>query len=212
MNHGKLIVLEGIDGAGTTTHTKILCDRLRAAGRPALATHEPSTGPIGLLLRQILGGRVVVPTSSGPTAPTWTTMALLFAADRMDHLQSVINPNLHDGVTVVCDRYDYSSVVYQSVTSPEDGNAVEWIMQLNRHARRPDLTLVLDVPAHVAAQRRAERGERELYDDDPLQAALAECYRQVPTWFARDRIFLIDANRPVDQVSDEVWARVQALG
>src|SRR6516225_6013195 len=81
---GRFVVLEGIDGAGTTTHTARLADRLRAAKVEVRPTREPSDGPIGAMIRQILTGRIVVP---GGRAPGWASMALLFAADRMDHVE-----------------------------------------------------------------------------------------------------------------------------
>src|SRR4051794_39705484 len=111
---GRFIVLEGIDGAGTTTQTARLVDRLRGDGKTAVKiTREPSDGPIGSLVRQVLTGRIVSP---GGRAPGWTTMALLFAADRMDHVESEIEPFLLSDGVVVSDRYDASSLAYQSVS------------------------------------------------------------------------------------------------
>jgi hypothetical protein len=111
MQQGRLIVLEGVDGSGTTTHTRLLCGHLRELDVPVHQTAQPSQGPIGGLLRQALTGRVVVSNAAGGARPpAWTTMALLFAADRMDHLESELEPNLSEGITVVCDRYDHSSV------------------------------------------------------------------------------------------------------
>ncbi|MGH7270293.1 MAG: dTMP kinase, partial [Polyangiaceae bacterium] len=105
----------------------------------------------------VLTGRLVVP---GGRAPGWATMALLFAADRMDHVESEIEPFLLEGGTVISDRYDASSLAYQSVSSGTVGaEAVEWIRSLNRHVRRPDLTVVLDVSPEVAAARRLSRNE-----------------------------------------------------
>src|SRR5205814_8143040 len=98
---GRFVVLEGIDGAGTTTHVARLAERLREAHVPVRATHEPSIGPIGTLARLVLTGRVVVP---GGRPPGWATMALLFAADRMDHVESEIEPFLAQGGIVVSDR------------------------------------------------------------------------------------------------------------
>ena len=155
---GRFVVLEGIDGAGTTTQVAKLVERLRREGAPPVrATREPSDGPIGALVRQVLSGRIVSP---GGRAPGWATMALLFAADRMDHVESEIEPFLADGGIVVSDRYDASSLAYQSVSSGSGGErAVDWIRQLNTHALRPDLTIVVDLPPDVAAERRASRGE-----------------------------------------------------
>ena len=154
MIEGLFVVLEGVDGAGTTTHTGLLARALRKKGLPITTTREPSDGPIGMLIRQILTGRVVVPGISGNRPSSWTTMALLFGADRMDHLEATVHPNLMDGVTVISDRYDYSSVAYQSVTGGGEPETVQWIREINRHARRPDLTIVLDVDPATSAKRR----------------------------------------------------------
>ena len=143
-------MLEGVDGAGTTTHSKLLTQGLKQRGISAHGTREPSDGPIGVMLRQVLTGRLVVRSQEGPRSPSWSTMALLFAADRLDHIEAEVVPHLAAGTVVISDRYDYSSVAYQSSTAATEGNAddaVQWVKTLNHHARRPDLTLVLDIPA-----------------------------------------------------------------
>jgi dTMP kinase len=212
MIEGLFIVLEGIDGVGTTTHTRHLAEGLRARGLPVHTSREPSDGPIGVQIRQILTGRIVVPGMHGPRPPSWTTMALLFAADRMDHVESSIVPNLMDGVTVLSDRYYHSSVAYQSITGGGDAEAVEWVKALNRHARRPDLTIVLDVPDEVAAKRRATRtAGREMFDDLELQAQLAAFYRDIDQHFPGERIAHVSADRPVDEVAADVMAHVKRL-
>jgi len=209
MIEGHFIVLEGIDGSGTTTQCSILRERLAGRGLPTHATREPSDGPVGVLIRQILTGRVVTPGQQGSRPPSWATMAALFAADRLDHLEAEINPNLLDGVTVVCDRYDHSSVAYQTVSSDGDREVTEWVLDLNRHARRPDLTLVLDVDPKVAAARRDERsGSRELYEVSEMQVELARFYSKIDELFPNDNIAHIDANRGVGEVTEAVWAEV----
>jgi dTMP kinase len=201
---GRFVVLEGIDGAGTTTHVARLADRLRGLRVHVRATREPSDGPVGVLIRQILTGRVVVP---GGRAPAWASMALLFAADRMDHVESEIEPVLADGGVVLSDRYDASSLAYQSVSSgTEAGAAVEWIRSLNRYARRPDLTIVLDVAPEVAAERRALRGEAaQLYEQNEVQRALAVFYRNLARHMPDDRIAVVEASGTIDEVHDHIW-------
>ncbi|AKF09464.1 dTMP kinase [Sandaracinus amylolyticus] len=212
MIEGLFIVLEGVDGAGTTTHTKRLADALRERGLPVHTTREPSDGPIGVQIRQILTGRIVVPGMTGPRPPSWTTMALLFAADRMDHIESSITPNLMDGVTVISDRYYHSSVAYQSITGGGEAETVAWVKEINRHARRPDLTIVLDVPDEVAARRRAARGaSRELFDDYELQTQLAAFYRRFAEHFPGERIEFVIADRDVEEVAADVLAIVKRL-
>lgn len=212
MIEGHFIVIDGIDGSGTTTQCEILADRLNEAGLPVHSTREPSDGPIGVLIRQVLTSRIVVPGRQGARAPSWATMASLFAADRLDHLESEIVPNLTDGVTVVCDRYDYSSVAYQTVSSDGGSEVSTWVRELNRHARRPDLTLVLDVDPEAAARRRGTRsGGPELYEADEMQVKLAEFYGKIDELFPGDTIVHIDANEGIEAVSRAIWAEVMAL-
>lgn len=204
MTAGAFVVIEGIDGAGTTTQVAELASHLRSVGRAVRTTREPSDGPVGSLVRQVLSGRVVVP--GGGRAPGWATMALLFAADRMDHVESEIEPFVASGGVVVSDRYDASSLAYQSVTSGDAaGEAVEWIRSLNRYARRPDLTIVLTVDAEDAARRREQRGEAvQLYEQNEVQRALAAFYNDLPKHLPKDRIAMVDGSRSRAEVTADV--------
>ena len=209
MRDGLLIVLEGVDGAGTTTQSARLCDAMRAK-LPVQTTREPSIGPIGALLRQALTGRWVTPSPVGPRAPGWVTLSLLFAADRQDHLEAEVLPLLAEGVNVVSDRYYHSSAAYQSISAGRGSETIAWIRELNRHARRPDLTIVLDVPPAVAEQRRRARGGRELFDDDDLQVRLSAFYANLETHFPGETIVHVAGDRSPDEVAAEVWQHVQA--
>jgi len=212
VNEGHFIVIEGIDGSGTTTQSTILAERLMERGQPAHTTREPSDGPIGVLIRQILTGRVLVPGRDGARPPGWATMATLFASDRLDHLEAEVIPNLADGVTVICDRYDHSSVAYQTVSGGGGDDISAWVRELNRHARRPDLTLVLDVDPTVAASRRGTRsGGPELYEVDEMQVELAKFYAKIDELFPDDTIRHIDANCGVEGVTAAIWSEVMAL-
>ncbi len=201
---GRFVVLDGIAGAGTTTQVSRLVERIRGEGTPCRGTREPSDGPIGSLVRQVLTGRIVVP---GGRVPGWATMALLFAADRIDHVEAEIEPFLAEGGVIVSDRYDASSLAYQSVSSGRGGErAVDWIRTLNKHAMRPDLTIVLDLPADTAASRRASRGEAaQLYEQNEVQRALAVFYRDLAKHMPEDRIVVIDASGTVDDVHRRVY-------
>lgn len=202
---GRLVVLEGIDGAGTTTQVARLAERLQAIDVPVRATREPSDGPIGLLARQVLTGRIPRP---GGGAPGWATMALLFAADRMDHVETEIDPYVARGIVVVSDRYEASSLAYQSLSRGAAAEeAIEWIRAINAHARRPDLTIVLDVSAELAADRRAGRGEAaQLYEQDEMQRALATFYRELPQHMPQDSIAMVDGSGTVEAVEERVWS------
>src|SRR6478609_9377961 len=135
------IVLEGIDGSGTTTQLDRLADHLAARGRRVHATREPSTGPVGRLLREILLGGHRSPAGEPVDG---LAMALLFAADRRDHLTREITPALGAGADVVSDRYLLSSLAYQAQEAERD-----WVAGLARDVRVPDLTLLLDLPIEV---------------------------------------------------------------
>lgn len=212
MIEGLFIVLEGVDGAGTTTHSGLLSKALAARGLPVHTTREPSDGPVGHMLRQILSGRVVVPGMHGARPPSWTTMALLFAADRMDHLEAEIHPNIRDGVTVISDRYDHSSVAYQATTGGGDQGALAWVKELNTHARRPDLTVVLDVAPEIAARRRLERrGGREMYDDEELQRQLCDFYLRIEDHFPDDNVVHVDGDRSIEEVAADVMNAVRVV-
>jgi dTMP kinase len=201
---GRFVVIEGIDGAGTTTQVSKLAERLRAARVPVRATREPSDGPVGTLVRQVLTGRVIVP---GGRAPGWATMALLFAADRMDHVESEIEPFVTQGGVVISDRYDASSLAYQSVVSgSESKGAIEWIRSLNRYVRRPDLMIVLDLPPEVADERRRVRGEAaQLYEQNEVLHALAAFYKDLAKHMPSDRVVVLDATGSIDEVHERVW-------
>jgi dTMP kinase len=212
MSEGRFIVIEGIDGAGTTTQCALLAQRLGHSGLPVHLTREPSDGPVGVLIRQILTGRLVVPGSQGAGPPSWPTMAALFAADRLDHLEAEIIPHLQRGKTVVCDRYDYSSVAYQTVSSGGGDEVSSWVRTLNRRARRPDLSLVLNVDPGVAQGRRdARAAKQEIYEADEMQKKLAAFYESIDELFPGDAIRYIDANRGAESVADSIWAEVRAL-
>ena len=206
---GRFFVLEGIDGSGTTTQVSRVRAHLAGTGRLVRSTREPSAGPVGSMIRQMLTGRLV---AAGNQAPGWATMALLFAADRLDHVESEIEPLLAEGGIVISDRYDASSLGYQSVTSRGDVGAIDWIRHLNQHALRPDLTVVLDISPVQAAERRRLRGEPdELYEQSEIQQALAVFYRDLATHMPNDRIVVVNGAGSVDEVTERVLREIALI-
>lgn len=201
---GCFVVLEGIDGAGTTTQTRLLERWFRRRGAPIHTTAEPSGGPIGLLLRQALGGRVLG-RDGARLCPE--SIALLFAADRFDHLRTEIEPHLRAGTHVLSDRYDHSSLAYQGLE-----NDPRWVSNLNVGARRPDLVLFLDVDPAVASRRRARRAATpEIYELDDLQVRIAAAYRDVERWRPSDRVVRIDGNGSAREVQRACRQSIEAL-
>lgn len=196
------IVLEGIDGSGTTTQVDRLAARLRAGGRRVLATREPTAAPIGLLLREILAGRHANPDG---TTMDGRAMALLFAADRRDHLTREIEPALAAGYDVISDRYVLSSLAYQAVEADR-----AWVERLSEGVRAPELTLLLDVDIGVAAQRRLKAGRPiERYDADGTLARVAENYRRLAA--GAPAVVSLDGSASVDEVTEAIVNQVQAV-
>ena len=130
----------------------------------------------------------------------------------MDHVESDIEPCLAAGGVVVSDRYDASSLAYQSVSSGRGGEkAVDWIRSLNRFAIRPDLTIVLDLPADVAGVRREARGEPvQLYEQNEVQRALAAFYKDLARHMPEERVVVVDASGSVDEVHARVYEAYRA--
>lgn len=197
------IVLEGIDGSGTTTQAARLAQTLQARGARVHSTREPSTGPVGRLLRQALTGTLVA--DERPVQLDFCSMALLFAADRMDHVRREIEPALARGEVVISDRYDLSSLIYQSETSPDAERYLPWLTGLNAQALRPDVTVVLSVDADVAlARRRARGGADELFEVPELQVRLAARYAEAQRYLPEDRIVVLDASESPDRVEESI--------
>jgi dTMP kinase len=196
------VVLEGIDGSGTTTQLGRLQAHLEARGRAVHPTREPSTGPVGRLLREILLGQHRLP---GGEPADGLAMALLFAADRRDHVRREIEPALAAGRDVVSDRYLMSSLAYQAEEAER-----AWVAELARALPVPDLTLLLDLPVEVAAARRLAAGRVvERYDDDRLLARVADSYRRLAA--ADARAVVIDARGSVDEVAAAIASAVDGL-
>lgn len=190
MKRGPLIAVEGIDGSGTTTLVRGLAIELGTRGWRAHATHEPSDGPVGRLLREMLAGR------HRPVDDI--TLGLLFAADRADHVQREVEPARAAGSIVLSDRWYHSSLAYQGA-----GETRAWIHELNRNAPIPDLTLFVDIPPAIAAQRRASRGQDdEIFDALSTQERVAAGYAEVVAELrdAGERIEILDGRPAAEEV------------
>lgn len=208
MNRGLFVIFEGIDGSGTTTQVRAVVDRLNAMGHAAYATCEPSRGPIGVFIRQILTRSVLV--DAGEIASfDWQTMALLFAADRLDHVEREVLPALREGKIVISDRYLLSSLAYQSATAENAKMAVSFVRTVNQEAQVPDLQIVFDVDADVARERRAARGgQAELYERDELQRRLASLYKNPEALAPPGALIHVDAHLPISELTERIVERI----
>jgi dTMP kinase len=200
MSRGLFIVLEGIDGSGTTTQCARLKAAMEAKGRRVLMTFEPTDRILGEHIRAGLRAQL-----DDPIDPA--TMALLFAADRLDHITHVIAPALESGVDVICDRYVASSLAYQTSTLP-----LEWVATLNERALVPDCTVFLRVSPDVALERIGARqgAHRDLYENREMLMGVSTRYEEL---FADGHVAatVLDSEADIEAVTRELIARVDAL-
>ncbi len=188
---GKFIVLEGVDGCGKTTHAKLLAQWLTANGHSVLHTKEPSRGPIGLLLRDYLKKETTLPLID----------ALLFTADRAEHLEKEIKPALEQGKIVICERYFYSTIAYQVA----QGLDKKWLKELNAFAMRPDLTLLLDLDPEISVKRTSTKEKFETLE-------FLKKVRQNYLALAKEEKFsIIDAAKTKTEMKEEMLKIVQKL-
>lgn len=196
-----MIAVEGIDGSGISTQSRALARWLEGTGRPTLLTKEPSRGPVGRLVRRSLRGQGQA-AGLGESA-----MAALFAADRLDHLARIVEPALAEGKVVISDRYLLSSFAYQSLSVDLD-----WLRQLNRRARRPDLSLHLVVATAVSRLRRLKRPGDERYEADDHLARVAERFSELDRLLQAELgVLVIDAEGSPSQVLARLKAAVVGM-
>lgn len=158
-------------------------------------TTEPSRGEIGKLIRTyVLSRKTRVPT---------VVEALLFAVDRVNHLERKVKPALQDGKIVVSDRYVYSSLAYQGAA----GLDLDWIEEINRSAPSPDLAIYVDVPPEILI-KRMKRRKRSVMERLEVQRRVRDVYLKL---VEDGRLVYIDGNRPQDEVAKDILAKVLSL-
>lgn len=203
---GLFISIEGIDGAGTTTQTKLAADWLAREGRAAVQTAEPTGGAVGKLIRQALSKKM--PGREGVEIEP-ELFALLFAADRLDHMATTVEPALSAGKIVVSDRCYLSSFAYQST-----GCELDWIRSINRAARRADLIILLDLEAEAAFTRIAgNRTNHEVFEKVERMKKIRQNYLDIAETLEREgeQIITLDGSKPVDAVAREIAAAIKKI-
>jgi dTMP kinase len=199
---GAFVVFEGGDGVGKTTQVDRLCTWLADEGHEVLRTFEPGDTTVGAMIR-----RIVLDSATGEMAPR--TEALLYAADKAQHIYSVVMPALQRGAVVVCDRYVDSMLAYQGAGRVLELAEIEWIARWATEDLRPDLTVVLDAELSLTVNAKAQK--------DRLESAgevFHERTRQFFLWLARrdpDHYLVLDARASRDEIAAQVAARVAQL-
>jgi dTMP kinase len=186
---GKFVVIEGIDGAGTTTQAKLLVDYLNSIQKNAVLTAEPTSGEIGKLIRRFLQKEIFFDEK---------TLALLFAADRTDHIEKIITPVIEQGNIVVTDRYFLSSLAYQST-----GAETTFIENVNFYHVLPDITFLIDIDPEISLGRKTQ--SNEFYEKMDLQKRIRKNYLWAYEKYKEaHNIKLIDGTLGIEEIHRQI--------
>jgi len=187
MKRGFFICIEGLDKSGKTTQSILLVETLCRMGYDAIYTSEPSSGEIGNFIRRYVLNRkerVYVMVE-----------ALLFAADRTEHTESFIKPNLKKGKIVVSDRYLFSSLAYQGAA----GIDIDWIKEINKAAIKPDIAIYIDIPVEVIFRRC--QGRKSVMERREIQEKVREIYMKL---VQDGELILVDGNKSVEETANDI--------
>ena len=187
---GAFICIEGLDGCGKTTQAKLLAKKLKKSHN-TVYTAEPSRGKIGTYIRKSY--------LYGEKRLSIVLEALLFAADRIEHVENEVIPALKEGRLVISDRYVYSSLAYQGAA----GLNLDWIEKINEHALQPDLAVFIDVDPEAVVSRL--KPKKSVMEDLETQKKVRQIYLK----FVEDgRLTRIDGDRSEIEVAEDVYAVV----
>ncbi|MEX0965757.1 MAG: dTMP kinase [Bacteroidia bacterium] len=193
------IVIEGVDGSGKSTQIELLKSNFRKVNRQVLETHEPTDGPVGILLKNIMTGRIVADPS---------TTAALFLADRLDHITNSLNgmkKRLDEGFNIICSRYYFSSYAFQSEYVP-----IDWIVLCNSLCKtylKPDLIFYLNVDPNVCISRiNKGRADKEIYENLKKITDTHKAYLKVfKDWGEDENIHVVDGEQSTQTIAEEIW-------
>jgi dTMP kinase len=192
-NKGIFIVIEGLDGSGKTTQAVLLAKKLESTHK-VLLTAEPSRGKIGTFIREgCLYEDKRLPTEAE---------ALLFAADRIEHMQKELKPALEEGKLIICDRYVYSSLAYQGSA----GLSLDWIKTINARALQPDFSVFIDVPAERVLERLKRK--KSVMETLETQQKVREVYLK---YVEKGELVRIDGDKPKEVLAEELYNVVLGL-
>jgi dTMP kinase len=198
---GVFIAFEGGDGAGKSTQVRLLAQRLSALGREPLLTRQPGGTDLGRRLRDLV-------LHGDPM--TARAEALIFAADKAQHVEEVIRPALAAGRVVITDRYTDSSVAYQGAGRDLGAQEVHTLQMWAVAGLVPDLTVIVDVTAEEGRRRRGEVHDRLESEEDGFHEAVREHFHALAA-AAPDRYLLVDGTGDPESLADAVWSRAATL-
>jgi dTMP kinase len=201
--NNRFLVFEGIDGSGKSTQAKLLANRLTEEGYKVYSTFEPTKSRIGSMIRDIFTHKMEADHQ---------TIAALFLADRLDHIQNKeygMLKKLEEGYVIICDRYYFSSYAYHGVHVD-----IDWVMQANSLCTsllRPTLNIFIDVSPQVAMQRiHTNRDAVEIYESLENLTGVREKYIEAfEKQKEAEQICIVDGNRDMDAIAANVWAEVK---
>ena len=205
MKNNLFIAFEGIDGCGKSTQARILRDKLESAGGKVFLTCEPSTSPIGSMIRDAINNKLKA---------DHRVIAGLFVADRLNHILEESNgmlAKLREGYTVITDRYYFSSYAYQGVHMPMD-----WVIQANSLSAgllRPDLNIYIDISPEVSMERlKNGRTTLELYESiENLKNVRSRYFEAFELLKNKEQVFITNGDRLPEQIADDIWKKVKAV-
>jgi dTMP kinase len=202
MPKGLFIVFEGIDGSGKTTQSKLLFELFSKEGKQVIWTKEPTDGDIGSLLTNKYLKEVDLPIVD----------ALLFAADREEHLKDMVIPALNQGKIVISDRYYHSTLAYQQA----QGLELKWLLELNKNFIKPDLTIIIDLEPEIAIERIEKDKKRKIEDRKKFEKLeflkkVRKNFLDLPKVLKDEKIVVIEGNKEKEEVFEAVVKEIKKI-
>lgn len=183
-------VIEGIDGSGKSTQAKLISKYISSKGKRVTVTHEPTSGFVGKMIKEVLREEVDADT---------LTLQMLFIADRADHLNKFVRPNISDGKIVISDRYFFSTIAFGGAT----GLDTRWLINIFDKFLMPNAVFFIDVKPQIAMKRLALRGEkREKHDCKKILEKTRSQYIKLKKRYKN--YFVINGNRSIKEVNEDI--------
>ena len=199
---GKFITFEGIDGSGKSTQLRMLASELRVRGFDVLTTCEPGGTPLGRRLREVF---LETEETVAPLAEL-----LLFAADRAQHVNFLVEPALENGKIVISDRYSDATAAYQGAGRGFDEQSINQVIRLATGGLKPDLTLFFDISVNEAISRTNSRSDGGGEQKNRMDSETVEFYERVRKAYLQiaenepERFCVVDASGAIDEVKTKV--------